>query len=262
MRKLTTATLLFSLVICGQSAIKADPIIAYRSPAQFQSGITAGFLEGVTTTGLDPRNLDNLHAIDFTYGLSQPIGDTSLDVSTSIGGGDGGMVSQTSVALGTPTIGAYSHKGPDPDYTNFTLDFTLFFPRVGIGTGIDTMSLAIIDINGLVKYWQWNSTAIATGFQRFQVNLSGNVGEGGSTSSATEFGFDLTQSNIVHLSYRGTNNGAFPVVPGDINPINQPSLWLGTTDFATVPEPGAIAVFVVGLLSLAGLRKRRTTNDQ
>jgi hypothetical protein len=260
MRKCTTAVaLLLSLVACWQSAAKADPIIAYSSPAQFLGGITAGFLEGVTTTGIDQRNLDNLHALDFTYGLNQIIGDTRLDVSNDISAGEGGLVSQTSAAQTTPTIGAWSHKGPDPDYTNFTMDFTLFFPQVGVGAGIDTMSLAIIDIAGLVKYWQWDSTVLFPGLQRFQVNLSGNVGEGGSTSSAQEPGFDLTQSAIVQLSYRGTVTGAFPGVPGDVPPLNPPGLWLGTTDFATVPEPGALAVFGAGLVGFAALRKRRRT---
>lgn len=252
-RNLTVTLTLALTLALGQSRAQADPIIIMKTAAQFQAALSAGFL-----TGVDPSISNaSLTGLQKAYPTqSAQIRNTQLGVnSTTVDG----LISATGTGadLSSQIIGGYAYKGSDPDWTGNRIDLDIFLPAVGppLSSGIDNLSFAIIDTSGRIRLWQWNDTALASGLQNFLIPFDDGLGAGGSTFFLNEQGFDLTHSESLLVGYRGTLTNAFAPVPPTLDPLPNPSLWIGTKTFA-VPEPGAWLCLPAAFLGFALLRRK------
>ena len=244
------------MLLYGQIVkVEADPIISLIGSTQFQSAISDGRIKGVDPVAVDARTLANLVALGKAYGVGANIGKTQ--VSTDVNG----LISATGNASGRgkSQVGAWSYQGSDPDWTNFCVDFDLFLPLVALRgqPGIDTATLAVIDVAGRVEFWQWDNTALSIGNQNFKFPFTSGLGAGGSTSFFQDPGFDITQGLILQVSYQGLLTPIYPPTPPTHDPLEPISLWTGTDRLTTVcPEPGAWLSFAIGGIGLGMMWKR------
>ena len=249
---------LLSVLFLAASYGKADPVITLTSQAQFQTAITSGFLAGVDAAGNGAGGTNFNGSINFaTAANPAPLGKTDISTSPNISAGRGGEVSSTKADLGKRTTGAISYRN-DPDYTNFSIDLDFYFPQVGVGMGIDTFSIALLDTTGRTKYWQWGTAALTQGFQDFTFGLNQGAGAGGSTAFGQQPGFDITQTQAFAFIYTGTLTGTYPPIPVTVNNLPDGTLWTGADKLVVdVPEPGAWSVCGIGLLGACLLRRTR-----
>jgi hypothetical protein len=254
-RNCLAAVWLAALTLRAMHGAAADPIISYRTSSDFATGIAAGRFAGSLTVPPDSIPLSK----EFP-GEEDAFRTTTVNVATAFPG----MLSKTGSApdLGTKIAGAYLFRyGLDPDLANVTLEADLFLPEVergggtdGVGSGLDTVAFAVVDAADRVKLWRFDQSVLTQGDQTFTLNLSGGPGEGGSTSFQEDPGFNLGQAEILQVGYRGTLTANYPLTPDE----GQVALWIGTKRFVTtVPEPGALLVFPLGISGLFALRRRR-----
>ncbi len=248
------------------NAAFADPILKYNNSTLFQSAITDQSFKGVNSA-TDPRTPVVIETFNKIYpGQLTSLGSTFLSVNVSP---LNAMITSTiQVNKKSPIIfGAVTYKKSDPDWTHFALDFTIDLPEVGAynTSGIDELSLSVVDNSGFIKSWGWEFPAIHEDFNNFIVPLNDGAGTDGSTNFFEDSQFDITQSSMLILSYRGTLLN-YPPLPVTVNPLPKPSIWTAITDFETtpadpvVPEPGTAAVActlsTIGLYSFLLRRKR------
>lgn len=187
-----------------------------------------------------------------------------------------GLVSSTgsSVNLGQTVIGGFQIRQRDADLTTAYLqNLTVFFPEVNIpgkpkAGGIDTLGIALVDIDGDVKAWGFNTSVLpASGFRTFSFGLYEGAGAGGSTSFFQQPGFDINLVYGFQVSYRGLLDYPDPLAAdmplGAYEEDSAPgALWLGVTDLTigAVPEPSTLALFAFGAAGMGirlRLRRRR-----
>jgi len=243
--------------------VAADAIIRIGRSKGFRRAVQNGRIQAVDPAGTDARNQSNLGALGKVFpGQDAQFRNTQLSIDEPT---IDGLVSATgsNADLNSEIIGAWNYAYPtDPDISSVAIHLELFFPEVGaVGfPGVNTFALAVIDALDNVRLWRWDDTALTVGSQTFDLNLFDGLGAGGSTSFFEDPGFDPTTAIYLQVSYRGLLTGSFPPTPdGSI------ALWTGTSKTATrftppvVPEPGSLAVFLLGTIGLAAWRLTKPT---
>ena len=224
------------------SGLSATAVFTTLSGGQLQVTLT----NSATSSALNPSMI--LTGVFFTLS-----GVTLTPVSATIGSGSTILFATSNCATGSPCNSSVTNMGGEWGYGSglgFPLGATMGISSTGSVSG-----LGAANFNG-PNLWQPNNGAL-DGLQGGIAPLAGTVG-----GNAAVTGNNALISDTIVFVLSGLPSGY--TLSGNISNINfqygtslsEPNIPC-TNGCTPVPEPGTLALFGTGLLSLAGVIRRR-----